>query len=167
MELFIFDLDGVIFKSIAKETISDPTFWRQYWSSPALQTVNVEMIWLVGRLIAYPRSAVLFLTARPSEYFEPTMRALNDYGRVFPVECLDPATHDFRLGFDSTHLMMCNVDLEALGWSQAGAWKKEQVEALQRRDDLDVLFVVEDHKESADEIRKVVPVLLYEQLRRG
>lgn len=151
----VFDLDGVLFRSPQIDGhIESFNSWHDYWLHPELQKPNHDMV-LMFKCIE-ERMKMFILTARPEEVRTHTIEAL-------AVAGINVAS---GIGLFDTELIMNPDDLSSVGWTTAGSWKRSVIEDLIHKN-WNVEFVVEDFKESADEIRKIVPVLLYEHFRPG
>lgn len=161
MQIAVFDLDGVIFKSPAKETINDHGYWYNHWCRPADHVPQQEVLTLMKALVQAGLH-ILILTARPTQVLGTTLAALQTHCMIRPEVCTNILDHVFEYG-KQYHLMMCDLNLHEGDWQGSGVWKHDVIEEL--KIGYEVLFCVEDYKPSADEIRKSVPVLLYEQLR--
>ncbi len=160
-QIAVFDLDGVIFKSIDPNPISDEDFWIDYWGNPDLHQVNTEILKIMSSLIA-SNVQILILTARPADLISPTCISLIRHCKIDPFLIYNVYLHQFHSYSVGYHLLM-RREARFDDWIGNGQWKREMIDILIR--DHNVLFMVEDYKPSADEIRKSVPVLLYEQLR--
>lgn len=151
----IFDLDGLLAKAPyddprVKHELDDPDFWHAHWSStPDPHTEMVEL--LLALNIAGWQVAVL--TGRPEKYRAETVSwlAMNSVH----VSHLLPF-HPLR----SLQLVMRPDDV----YSTASAWKLWQVEEWMAAG-MNVRFLLEDHKPTADVLRRAAPVLLYERQR--
>lgn len=160
-QIVVFDLDGVIFKSPSRESIPDEHYWETYWSNPDSHKINKEIQTLMASLIS-SNIHILILTARPDSYEQVTYEAI--YVKLgIQILTVKDILH-FKFGHTSQYHLMMRPKLAVFDdWDSNALWKKSVLNWLVGAHD--VLFAVEDYKPNAEEMRKVIPVLLYEQLR--
>lgn len=161
MEIAVVDLDGVVFKSPVRETVTDHQFWVNYWQDPEAHAPNREIEVLIRALLSV-NVHILFLTSRPASYADDTLNALHRCIWMRPRLCTDVLHHDFHS--HRVSLMLKPDDMNDPEWTGSGEWKLDVVENL--KVGYQVLFAIDDYKPNADIIRKAIPVLLYEQVRR-
>lgn len=135
----VFDLDGCLIESPTGETITDPNYWHKHFTNGDC-AYNREMIDLAEALQNMGWRIVV-LTARPTRYRDDTQNIV--YSKL-----------------PGSLLIMYGG-----GYADASEWKAKKVRELIDAG-WDVRFVIEDYKPNAEAIRKVVPVLLYEKVRR-
>ena len=162
MTIVVIDLDGVVFKSPVRETVNDPNFWVSFWENPEAHRPNKEIEVLIRGLCAVG-TRILFLTARPKRYRKQTHQAIINCMGVLPMWCEDVSDLDFLVWPASLCALHMKPDQATDDWLTSGAWKLGVIEELKTNHE--VLFAVEDFKPNAEEMRKAVPVLLYEQRR--
>ena len=160
-KLFIFDLDGVILQSPGSR-FHPPVDWPKYWADIDAQRPNQDVVDLIQILKrAHP---VLILTARPVEVVSQTVMVLKRIGLpATPIDAVPLLWPRLKIIKSLVYLKMMKSEVEEDGETPA-IWKRLRIEELV---DVgwNVQFMVEDYKTNADEIRKVVPVLLYENKR--
>lgn len=150
----IFDLDGLLAQAPygdprVKQELDDHEFWHAHWSSRP--EAHEEMIELLMGLSMAGWSLVI-LTGRPEKYREETIAWLQEH-----LVYVSP--HPFS-SLRQLQLVMRPEN----ACSTAAAWKLWQVEEWMAAG-MNVRFMVEDHKPSADILRRAAPVLLYERQR--
>ncbi len=164
VQIAVFDLDGVIFKSpVPPRKYMDTDFWRKYWSDIDAHEPNRDVLTLMDALFARGIK-VLILTARPVSILPVTRMALLEKCGLRPSFCDDVVRHNFYMS-SPVHLMMGTDELMDSKWTIVPEWKRVIIEDLTIR--CDVLFAVDDRRQNVEEMRKVVPAYLYEQHRPG
>lgn len=155
MNTAIFDLDGLLAQAPygdprVKTELNDPEFWHAHWTSTP--EAHEEMCELAATL-EKAGYQVIILTGRPEKYREDTRDWLRQHGLYVVPEA-------FRLWDTRLQLVMRPEN----ACSTAAAWKLWQIEEWMAQG-MSVRFIVEDHKPSADVLRRAAPVLLYERQR--
>jgi len=152
----VFDLDGVLAVSPAKETINDVDFFRNRWENPHLVDSNREML----RMLRSLRSSgwrVVVITARPEEFREQTVA----WFQRFNVR----VDYEERLTSIDRGVVLFMRDIGEEGRiGDASGWKVKVLDLLMSKG-ARVQFVVEDYKENVERMRTRVPVLSYEEVR--
>lgn len=151
-QIVVFDIDGVLFHTPSSETIEDPLYWHTYWSDIDAHIPNLAMLSLLRLIADSAWWNVVLLTARPEEYRLETLQVLTRHG----IAAI--STDVVRSSQRCPILVMWNGD-HTFGNAR---WKREVLESWERSG-AGISFVVEDHKPSADIIRGVAPVLLFER----
>ena len=160
-KIVVFDLDGVILQSPSRETIPEINFWMDYWVDVDKHVPNKEMLDAISCFLA-SNIHILILTARPSNLLDITKASLKKVCSLYPSVCLNPRAYIFGV-VANLHLMMRDRQATFDDWASNAIWKKEVIRMLQISHH--VLFAIEDFKPNVQEMRKVVPVLSYEQFR--
>jgi hypothetical protein len=142
----LIDLDGCLVAnpadSFARGTIQDPMYWHNHWNDPDSATPQWEIVRL-ARAYMDMGYEVIVLTARPDSYMRQTQQFLDAVGLHDITLMMRPADH---------------------GITASALWKVDKIlelMAVGRKID----FMIEDYPSNAEQIRKVLPVLLYERVK--
>lgn len=156
----VFDLDGVIVRTPVKHTVSERSYWHDLWMDVDGAEPNPEIIELITALVC-AGTHVVVLTARPSCYRVPTERVIERCLRM-PVVGLSLVGSEEAMLW-AVGLVMDENTGETVGVG-SGEWKRSVIQGWIDAG-VQVRFMAEDYKPSADVIRQAVPVLLYESHR--
>lgn len=158
------DLDGVLIRVPrtigGQETgtaIHPLEHWQRYWEDYDAQRPRADMFNLYKALSKSEMFSSVIITARLSTHARHTQKLLGSYG----IHTFIAGKIDVPIGGRHTPLI-CRSE-----WNPetSGVWKRLVIETIHDCGG-NIILMIEDHKQSADEIRLSVPVLLYEA-RRG
>lgn len=159
-QIAVFDLDGVIIKSPSRESVSEVSFWENFWTDISCHEANPEILALM-KILCAADIQVFILTARPNSFEGVTLQSLALVCSIHPRICSDPVEH--QMDETGYHLMMRDGENVFHDFQSNSIWKRLVINLLMVNHD--VLFAMDDYKPNIEEIRKVVPSFLYEELR--
>lgn len=163
MHVAIFDFDGVLFESPVslERDFNDPEFWEEHWANVSAHVGIPSMLILMRSLIRWGSDwHIIILTARPERQRINTLKVLNTH-LFYPQILVDIDSFEPISNTVSLHLMMCDIDFNAINdWSGVAVWKHSVVQRL-IHNGYDIQFMVEDNSRVAREVNQSIPVLVF------